>query len=64
MVEQTVVTEETKTEEVTVSEVKKKKSGWGIFLNFLMYGGWLLILLIGVVLAIVISLMTAPPKPG
>jgi len=38
-----------------VPETKKKKSGWGRFLTFLTMGGFILILVVGVILAIVIS---------
>jgi hypothetical protein len=38
-----------------VPETKKKKSGWDRFFNFLAMGGFLLILVVGVVIAIAIS---------
>ena len=57
MEEKNVVTvEEKKTETPTVAK-KEKKSAWQIFLNFLMMGGFLLILVLGVVIAIVVSLV-------
>ncbi len=61
-----MVTQESKTVE-TVNQVekpvvKKKKTGWGMFLTFLMYGGWLLILVIGLGIAIAVSVLTASPK--
>jgi hypothetical protein len=34
---------------------KAKKGFWGAFLNFLAYGGFLVILIVGVVIAIVVS---------
>jgi len=60
MVEQTTRAEEVKAE-ASASAQPKKKTAMGKFLNFLAYGGWLLILIVGVVLAIVISIMTSKP---
>ena len=57
MEEKNVVTvEEKKTETPTVAK-KEKKSAWQIFLNFLMMGGFLVILIIGVAIAIAISIV-------
>ena len=36
---------------------KKKKSGWAKFGNFLMMGGFLLVLVVGVIIAVLISLL-------
>jgi len=60
MEEQTTMTEEVKVE-APASDQPKKKTALGKFLAFLAYGGWLLILIVGVVLAIVISIMTSKP---
>jgi hypothetical protein len=37
---------------------KEKKGFWGAFLNFLAMGGFLVLLIVGVVIAIVISNLT------
>ncbi len=36
---------------------KKKKGFWGKFLNFLMMGGFLIVLIVGVLIAIGISIL-------
>jgi uncharacterized membrane protein len=46
-----------KKEEAGAAEVKKKKTFWDGFLNFLMMGGFLLILVAGVALAVAISIL-------
>jgi hypothetical protein len=38
--------------------VKEKKGFWTSFMNFLAYGGFLVILIVGVVIAIVVSNLT------
>jgi len=38
---------------------KEKKGFWSSFMNFLAYGGFLVILVIGVVIAIVISKLSS-----
>lgn len=37
------------------STIKEKKGFWSVFMNFLAYGGFLVILVVGVVIAIVVS---------
>jgi hypothetical protein len=60
MVEQTTAKEEAiRTEVATPKE--KKKGFWSKFLNFLMMGGFLVILILIVAIAIGISLLTAKP---
>lgn len=54
MVENNGILEKTKPEELTVE--KKKKSIWGALGKFIMYGGWVLLIVIGLVIAIVISI--------
>jgi hypothetical protein len=46
-----------KVENEAITIEKKKKSGWAKFGNFLMMGGFLLILIGGVIIAVVISLL-------
>jgi hypothetical protein len=41
-----------------MNEVKEKKGFWGAFINFLAMGGFLVILVVGVVIAIVVSNLT------
>jgi flagellar biogenesis protein FliO len=38
-----------------VPETKKKKSGWDRFFTFLSMGGFILVIVVGVILVIVIS---------
>jgi len=40
--------------EPAVQEPKKKRKGWSRFLNFLIYGGWILIMFLvaGIIIAI------------
>ena len=46
-------------EETTLKEEKKGKRKWlGRVLNFLMYGGWLLILIVGMGIWILISVLS------
>jgi uncharacterized membrane protein len=46
-----------KKEEAPTAEVKKKKTFWGGFVNFLMMGGFLVVLIVGVALMVVISVV-------
>jgi len=41
-------------QEPVVPETKKKRKGWGRLLNFLIYGGWIIIMLlvVGVIMAV------------
>jgi uncharacterized membrane protein len=44
-------------EETPTAEVKKKSTFWGKFANFLMMGGFLVVLVLGVVLVVAISVL-------
>lgn len=57
MEEKTVVTEEEKKNEGQISLKKEKKSAWSKFANFLMMGGFLVIIILGFVIAMVISIV-------
>jgi hypothetical protein len=58
MSEQPVNTPEKKTPEVKVGEeIKKAKGFWGKFATFLMMGGFILVLIVGVALMVVISIV-------
>ena len=62
MTDQTSATvAQAKTEE-GAKEQKGKKKFLSKFVTFLIMGGWLLILFLGVAIVIVISLLTAPAK--
>lgn len=41
--------------EPAVQEPKKKRKGWSRFLNFLIFGGWILVMLIVIVIVIAVS---------
>ena len=59
-----MVTQEEKTVEVVnqaqETRVKKKQSGWMTFLHFLMYGGWILMVIVILGIVIAVSILTAP----
>ncbi len=51
------VIEAPKSTETKATEPKKKKTFWGWFMNFLMMGGFIVMLILAVALMIVISLV-------
>jgi hypothetical protein len=57
MTQQTATKEETKNGEGKPAEVKKKRTFWEGFMNFLMMGGFILVLIAGVAIAIGISIL-------
>ena len=52
MTNQSEISEKKKTGE---TKTNKKKNVWGIIGKFFMYGGWILIVVIGLVIALLIS---------
>jgi hypothetical protein len=44
--------------EPAVQEPKKKRKGWSRFVNFLVYGGWILIMLLIVGIVVAVSSIT------
>jgi hypothetical protein len=53
-----VTTDHNKSVAVETGEIKKKKSFGKMFLSFLMYGGWLLVIVLVVGIIIAVQILT------
>lgn len=46
------------TQALAAKDTKPKRSFWKMFMNFLMYGGWLVIVALGIGIIIAVSVLT------